>query len=40
MMIGLLFTPHNSFVSDKTSERLFNVIKKNLTILMKNGENK
>lgn len=36
----IIITPHNSFVSDQTSERLFNVIKKNLTMIIKNGENK
>lgn len=34
----VIITPHNSFVSDKTSERLFEVIKKNLSMLVQNGE--
>lgn len=33
----IIITPHNSFVSDKINERLFNVIKKNLSTIIENG---
>lgn len=34
----VIITPHNSFVSDKTNERLFNLIKNNLSMIKENGE--
>lgn len=34
----IIITPHNSFVSDKTNERLFHIIKKNLSMLIKDGK--
>ena len=33
----VIVTPHNSFISDKTRKRLFDIIKKNLNVLIKNG---
>ncbi len=36
-MANVLITPHNSFVSDKVNDRLFTLIKKNLSEFVKNS---